>query len=417
MTPEQQVRDSIDHLFRRQAGQMVSVLARKFGIVNIELIEDSVQDAMIAAMKKWPYGGVPENQLAWLIQAAKNRVIDQLRRSAKGDPIETAEIDLAQEGDDEVRFEGELNEDQIRMMFACCHPDVPADSRVALTLKIVSGFSVGEIARAYLAKNDAIAKMLTRAKQRLRTLDLNIPAGDQLNERLDSVLRVMYLMFNEGYSASEGSDLVRRELCEEAIRLAQILRGHPLTSVPRAYALSALFLFQTARLETRINAEGDLLLLAEQDRSLWDRSLIAAGLEDLRRAASGEELSEYHLEAEIASIHALAPDYRSTDWTRILGCYDILLQRRFSPVVALNRIVAIGEVGGPEQALEELSKLGKNYLMTSFNPYHITLGHFLAANGRFVDAAAAYKRSAELTKNESVLRFIRRKLAMLELQR
>ena len=417
MTAEEQVRDSIDHLFRHQAGQMVSVLARKFGVANIDLIEDSVQDAMIAAMKKWPYSGLPENQLAWLIQTAKNRVIDQLRRSAKSDSIEAAEIALAQEGGDETRFEGELSEDQIRMMFACCHPDVPADSRVALTLKIVGGFSVAEIARAYLAKDDAIAKMLTRAKQKLRPLDLEIPGGRELSERLDSVLRVLYLMFNEGYSASEGSDLVRRDLCQEAIRLVRILLDHHVTSQPKTYALSSLFLFQAARLRTRSNAAGDLLLLADQDRSLWDHTLIGAGLEDFRRAASGDELSDYHLEAEIASIHALAPDYASTDWRRILSCYDVLLQQRFSPVVALNRTVAIGEVDGPEQALDELSELGKNYLMTSFNLYHIIRGHFLAASGQFGDAVVSYKRSAELTKNESVLRFIRRKLAMLELQR
>ena len=416
MTAEEQVRDSIDHLFRHHAGQMVSVLARKFGIANIELIEDSVQDAMIAAMKKWPYIGVPENQSAWLIQTAKNRAIDQLRRSAKSDSIDAAETDVAEISRDAVRFEGELNEDQVRMMFACCHPDVPADSRVALTLKIVGGFSVGEIARAYLAKDDAIAKMLTRAKQKLRLLELEIPAGDGLNERLDSVLRVLYLMFNEGYSASEGSDLVRRDLCNEAIRLVRILLEHHLTSLPKTYALSSLFLFQAARLTTRSNAEGDLLLLADQDRSLWDRTLIAAGLENFRRAASGNDLSDYHLEAEIASVHALAPDYASTDWPRILRCYDDLMQRRFSPVVALNRCVAIGEAHGPEQALNELAELGKNYLMTSFNLYHITRGHFLAASGQFNDAAASYKRSAALTKNESVLRFISRKLAMLESQ-
>jgi RNA polymerase sigma factor (sigma-70 family) len=414
MTAEDQVRDSIDHLFRHQAGQMVSVLTRKFGVTNIELIEDAVQDAMIAAMKKWPYSGVPEKQFAWLTQTAKNRVIDQLRRSTKSASVEASEIDLADERVDVTRLQGELNEDQMRMMFACCHPDIPADSRVALTLKIVGGFSVGEIARAYLAKDDAIAKMLTRAKQKLRTLDLNIPAGDQLNERLDSVLRVLYLMFNEGYSASEGSDLIRRDLCQEATRLVGILIEHPLTSLPRAYALCALFLFQAARLATRTNAEGDLLLLADQDRSLWDRTLLAAGLEHFRRAASGDELSDYHIEAEIASIHALASDYSTTDWPRIVSRYDLLLERKFSPIVALNRIVAIGELGGPEQALDELAQLGKNYLMTSFNLYHITRGHFLAEKGQLDDAVASYKRSAELSKNESVRRFIFRMIVQCE---
>lgn len=413
MSAQDQIHDSIDHLFRHQAGQMVSVLARKFGVANIELIEDSVQDAMIAAMKKWPYSGVPENQSAWLIQTAKNRVIDHLRRGAKSDSIEAAEIELADEPLELTRFEGELTEDQTRMMFACCHPAVPADSRVALTLKIVGGFSVGEIARAYLAKDEAIAKMLTRAKQKLRTVDPEIPAGKELNERLDSVLRVLYLMFNEGYSASEGSDLVRRELCHEAIRLARILLEHRLTMLPKTHALTALFMFQAARFATRSNAEGDLLLLAEQDRSIWDRSLLAAGLEHFRQAASGDEVTDYHIEAEIASLHALAADYASTDWTRILACYDTLQTRTFSPVVALNRIVAYGEIHGPQKALDELAELGKNYLMTSFNLFHLTRGHFHTVVGRFDEAACSYRRAAELTKNESVLRFIGQKLAMI----
>ena len=417
MTADEQVRDSIDHLFRHQAGQMVSALARRFGVANIELIEDSVQDAMIAALKKWPFAGVPENQFAWLLQTAKNRIIDQLRRSAKSDSIEAAEIDVAEERADLTKFEGELKEDQIRMMFACCHPDIPADSRVALTLKIVGGFSVGEIARAYLAKDEAIAKMLTRAKQRLRTVEFDIPAGAELNDRLDSVLRVLYLMFNEGYSASAGSDLVRRDLCFEAIRLAQILIDHPRTHQPKVHALAALFLFQTARLSTRSNTEGDLILLADQDRTLWDRSLLAAALTHFQQAASGDHLADYHIEAEIASLHALATDYSSTDWDRIIACYDLLLERTFSPVVALNRIVALGEVYGSEHALKELAELGKNYLMTSFNLYHITKGRFLAAVERNEEASASYNCAAELTNNESVRRFIQRKIEMLELPR
>lgn len=414
MSAEDQVRDSIDHLFRHQAGQMVSILARKFGVANIELIEDSVQDALIAAMKTWPYSGVPDNQSAWLIQTAKNRVIDQLRRGAKSESIEANDFDIPDNRPDETRFESELIEDQIRMMFACCHPDVPADSRVALTLKIVGGFSASEIARAYLAKDEAIAKMLTRAKQRLRQLDLEIPAGKELGERVDSVLRVLYLMFNEGYSASAGTELIRRDLCDESIRLTRILLDHPMTSLPKVHALVSLFLFQASRLSSRTDAYGDLLLLADQDRSLWDREMLAAALEHFRMAASGDDLTDYHIEAEIASLHALAPDYSSTDWERILACYDELLRRKFSPVIALNRLVPIGQSRGPEYALAALSALGSNYLMTSFNPYHVMRGHFLAGLGQTGEALESYQRAAELTKNEAVLRFIQRKIEMLE---
>lgn len=413
MDAEDQVRDSIDHLFRHQAGQMVSVLASKFGVANLELIEDSVQEALIAAMKNWPYSGVPENQSGWLIQTAKNRAIDQLRRGRKSRSIDTNDVNLRDGRIEEIRFENELAEDQIRMMFACCHPSVPADSRVALTLKIVGGFGVSEIARAYLAKDEAIAKMLTRAKQKLRTVPLEIPAGTDLTERIDSALRVLYLMFNEGYSASAGADLIRHDLCFEGLRLARILIDHPLTSLPKVHAIAALFSFQSARLSTRTDGAGDLLLLADQDRSLWDRKMLAAGLEHFRRAAAGDELTDYHIEAEIASLHALAADYDSTDWPRILGCYDLLQQRTFSPVIALNRVVAIREVYGPEQALVELAELAKTYLMTSFNLYHITRGHFLAESGRRDEAAESYEKAAELTRNESVLRFIGRKLSMV----
>ncbi len=412
MHAQEQVRESIDHLFRHRAGQMVSILTRKFGVANIELIEDAVQDSMIAAMKSWSYSGVPQNESAWLIQTAKNRVIDQLRRCSKSESIDNG-VDLPEERSNDVRFESELTEDQVRMMFACCHPEVPADSRVALTLKIVGGFSVGEIARAYLAKDEAIAKMLTRAKQKLRTLDLEIPAGNELGFRLDSVLRVLYLMYNEGYSASEGGNLIRRDLCDEAIRLASILLDHPLTSLPKVHALTALFLFQAARISTRTDDQGNLLLLADQDRSQWDRGMLAAGLEHFRLAASGDEVTDYHVEAEIASIHGLAQDFAATDWKRIIRCYDRLLEQNFSPVAALNRVVALGEHQGPHSAAEEISKLASNYLMTSYNLYHVIRGHVSERLGNAAEARQAYQRAAELTRNESVLRFIRKKSEML----
>lgn len=414
MSAEDQIRDSIDHLFRHQAGQMVSVLARKFGVANIELIEDSVQDAMIAAMKTWPYSGVPANQTAWLIQTAKNRAIDHLRRSAKSDSIDDGETEISVEDSADTRFSSELTEDQIRMMFACCHPEISADARVALTLKIVGGFTGGEIARAYLAKDETVAKMLTRAKQKLRTLELEIPAGDALNERLDSVLRVLYLLFNEGYAASDGPDLIRRDLCEEAIRLVRILLAHPLTAKPKAHALLALFLFQFARFSTRSDDQGELLLLADQNRSKWDRGALIQGLEHFRKAASGDELSEYHIQAEIASIHGLADDYSSTDWERIVTCYDQLLERNFSPVVALNRLVAVAEHRGAAIAFDELASLGSNYMMTSFNLYHLVRGHLCVRMGHSEDACNSFERAAELTSNESVRRFIARKLEVLK---
>ena len=417
MDAESEVRESVDHLFRHNAGQMVSVLARRFGVEHIDLVEDAVQEAMIAALRKWPVAGVPENRTAWLIQVARNRVLDQLRRNGKwngGSTDEDGFSDPAAPSEaGSIKFEGELNEDQLRMIFACCSPAVPPDSQVAITLKLVGGFGVSEIARAYLAKDETVAKMLTRAKQKLRAVPLEIPAGPQLRERIDAVLRVLYLMFNEGYAASEGEDLIRRDLCLEAIRLAELIASHPATSLPKVHALAALFHFQAARLATRTDVQGDLLLLADQDRSKWDKHMLAAGLRHFRHSSAGDEFTEYHLEAEIASLHAMAPDYAATDWERIVRCYDELQSRRFSPVVELNRIIAIGHLSGPDAALRELSELGEHYLMTSFNLFHITRAHFLAETGNSDTASAAYQKALDLTRNESVRRFLRRKIAVL----
>lgn len=415
---ENTVNSQVDHLFRHNAGQMVSVLCRIFGVEKIDLIEDAVQSAFVMAMKKWPFGGVPENPSAWLTQVAKNLVLDQLRRgkhSAELDAIETEPVDLSQSG--ETHFTAEIAEDQLRMIFACCHPSIPPDSQVALTLKIVGGFSVGEIARAYLSNNEAVAKMLTRAKTKLRSggVALEIPDGNELNFRLDAVLRVLYLMFNEGYAATDGDELIRKDLCFEAIRLAEIVADHPVTSAPRANALAALLLFQASRLSARTGQQGELLLLADQDRDLWNKRLLSAGLNYLHQSASGDELSDYHIEAEIASLHSLSPDFASTDWNRILECYDALQSRKFSPVVELNRIVAVGHNHDSQAALEQLSGLAENYLMTSFNLFHITRAHFFAVSGKTAQAREAYNNAKRLTQNRAVLRFIESKTDSLPL--
>lgn len=415
---ENQAYDSVDHLFRHHAGQMVSVLSRIFGVDKIDLIEDAVQDALLTALKKWPFDGVPGNARAWLIEVAKNRVFDRLLRDSKTDSIEDGTNGFVAETEDDknLQFTGEIDDDQLKMIFACCHPAISPDSQVALTLKIVGGFSVTEIARAYFAKADAVAKMLTRAKTRFRSggVPLEMPAATELNQRLDAVMRVLYLMFNEGYAASAGDELIRKDLCFEAIRLSRIISNHPVTSLPKVHALASLFLFQAARLSARSDDSGELLLLAEQDRSLWDREMLTAGLEHFRHSACGAELTDYHLEAEIASLHALSPDYESTDWTGILRCYYKLQARKFSPVVELNRIVVIGKIHGTEKALAELTGLAGNFLMTSFNLFHITRAHFLAEFGRQDEARIAYQTAERLTKNESVLRFIRKNIINLK---
>lgn len=416
MTPisEIQVQESIDHLFRHHAGQMVSVLCRLFGFDRIDMIEDAVQDALIAALRKWPFSGVPENPTAWLAQTAKNRLIDRLRRDGRSES--TADLDLADPSNESpIYFPSEIAEDQLRMIFACCHPSIPPDSQVALTLKTVGGFSVAEITSAYLSNNETVRKMLTRAKLRLRDngVKFDIPIAGEITSRLNAVLKVLYLMFNEGYGASGGNELVRRDLCFEAIRLVELLTAHPVTTAPKVHAAAALFLFQASRLPARTDHAGELVLLADQDRSLWDNEMIGRGIRHMRLSASGDEISSLHLEAEIAAAYTLAPDYSATDWGRILECHTLMQRLSFSRVAELNRSVVIGQINGPQAGLDALEALHNRQRMADYNLFHIIRGHLLAELGRVDDARSSFKRARELTKNEAVARFITRRIGEL----
>ena len=415
-TPTTDLNETIDHLFRQKAGQMVSLLSRIFGIDKLELIEDAVQDAMIAAMRKWPFG-VPENPSAWLIQTARNKVIDELRRAGKSVGLESDEgLELparvsAASGNELLP----LGDDELRMIFACCSPAVAPDSRVALTLKIVGGFSVAEIARAFLAGDEAIAKMLTRAKKRLREDKgfPELPPARELPDRLDAVLRVLYLMFNEGFGATAGDDLVRRELCFEAIRLAEMLLRSEETSTPEVQALAALFCFQAARLPARTNDAGELVLLEDQDRSRWDMRLAERGLDHFRRSARGDVLTEYHLESEIAGVYTLAPSFAETDWPRILACYDELQRRRYSDVVELNRLIVLSRIEGVGRAMAKLDERFSDGRLDRFYLFQITRGHFLAEAGHSADAEAAFTKALSLTDNTVIRRSLIERIARL----
>jgi RNA polymerase sigma-70 factor (ECF subfamily) len=308
-----------------------------------------------------------------------------------------------------------MSEDQLRMIFACCHPSIAPDSRVALTLKIVGGFSVAEIASAYLSNEEAVAKMLTRAKARLRSdgVSMEIPVAREIIGRLDAVLKVLYLIFNEGYGASAGNELLRRDLCLEAIRLVEILSRHPLTVLPKVHAAAALFLFQSARFPARTNHTGELVLLPDQDRTLWDKGLAARGLWHMRQSAQGDEISTFHLEAEIAGIYTLAENYDATDWRRILECYDLLREISYSRIAELNRAVVVGQIEGAEAAIAALDRLADASDLYSYNLFHITRAHLLSCSGSLTGARDAYQQALSLTKNESVRRFISQRLAEL----
>ncbi len=412
-----QIHLSVDHLFRHRAGQMIATLARIFGIERLDQVEDAVQEAIVRALKLWPHQGVPENPTAWLIQVAKNLLLDGLRRDNRfqlssgeiDDPIESLGHLPAETG---AAFANEIRDDQLQMIFTCCHPMVPEDGQIALTLKTVGGFSVSEIARAFLARESAVAKTLARAKHRLREFNirLEMPQPAKLPARLDPVLKVIYLMFNEGYSALEGEELVRTDLCYEAIRLCDLLAEHPVAGSPKVHALAALLLFQGARLSARCDAAGELLLLSEQHRSLWDQVMFRRGLYHLRKSASGDELSDYHLEAEIASCHALAESFEATDWPRVLDCYEELLNRKPSSVVALNRIVALAKVYGAEAGLVELEKIAEDRTLRNYYPFYATRGELLREAGRTNDAIEAYQKALSLTSSEPIRRFLMRRM-------
>ena len=357
---------------------MVSVLCRSFGFEKIDLVEDAVQDALISAMKTWPFSGQPDNPKAWLLRAARNRCIDLLRRDNKLDRISDSDFDLPADEEPEIYFTNEVSEDQLQMIFACCHPAIPPDSQVALTLKTVCGFGVDEIARAYLSNREAVTRMLTRAKTKLRQLGvrLEMPEPSELPDRVDAVVRALYLMFNEGYSASAGDELIRRDLVFEAIRLAESLAAHPVTASPTVDAVAALFLFQGSRMSSRSDHNGELLILGEQDRSTWDAQLISRGIHHFRLSAHGDVRSVYHIESEIAALYTLAPDYASTDWHRILACYETLQKRNFSPIIELNRIIVLGEIHGPQAAAEQLRNIENHRELMSYNLFFITKAHY-----------------------------------------
>lgn len=413
---ENPVHESVDHLFRHHAGQMVSVLSRIFGLEKLDMIEDAVQDALVSALKNWPYAGFPDSPRAWLIQVSKNKILDRLRRDSRN--ISEEELETALHGvdaADTVYFDNEVGEDQLRMIFACCHTAIPPDSQVALTLKTVGGFGVREIASAFLAQEDSVTRMISRARQKLRDggIRLEIPPPAEIPYRLEAVLKVLYLMFNEGYSASEGDALVRTDLCFEAIRLGELLAVHPVTGTPKTHALAALFLFQGARLSSRHDYRGDLLLLSEQDRESWDKSMLVRAMHRFRLSASGDELSDYHLEAEIAACHALAEDFDSTDWGRILGCYEDLASRKFSPIVEMNRMIVHAKVHGYREALGELDKFGADNRLRNYNLFHVTRAHFLAETGENSQARESYEQALSLTRNEPVKRFLQKKIAAI----
>ncbi len=410
--------EMLDHLFRHQAGRITAHLARILGPARLDLAEESVQEAMLRALQTWPERGIPENAAAWLFRVARNAAMDAIRHdrmTAEKSGAIAAELLRAEPSPGDPDFEEQLRDDELRMIFMCCHPDLPRDSSIALSLKSVGGFSVREIARAFLAEDEAIAQRLVRAKRQIRDgrLTLEMPSEADLERRLDAVLEIVYLVFNEGYAVHEGETLIRHDLCGEALRLGRMLAASSLAA-PRVHALLALMAFQAARLAARVDSSGDLVLLNDQDRSLWDQSLIALGFHHFDRCMDGDRISEYHVQAAIAATHARASGAESVDWSAILQLYDQLWEMTGSPVVALNRAVAISKVRGPREGFAATEPLINNPMMRDYHLLLSVRGHLLLEIGEPAQAADCYRAALQCRCSEPERRFLRKKLARCE---
>ncbi len=403
-----QIDQLLGHLFRHEAGKMAAVLTRYLGAENFEVAQDLVQDTLLKAMETWPFHSIPDNPSAWLYRVARNKAIDYLRSQqsvARGKENYEKEIVSVIE----VAFEEEAIHDSVlRMMFACCHPSIPPESQIALTLKTLGGLSTSEIAQAFLTNEENIAKRLYRAKEKIRdeNIQLDPPGIYELPSRLNSVLKVLYLLFSEGYYSHHPSTPIREDLCEEAMRLTYLLVQHPTTGLPKVKALMALMCLHASRFNARTSDSGEIVLMEYQDRTKWSQPLIEKGLHFLAAASEGAQLSEYHIEAAIASVHALAPTWQQTRWPELVRLYDALEKCKPGLIVALNHAIAIGYAQSPKEgifSLEKIQGLENNHLyLTALGNFHLLANDHQQAIIYFNQAlkAATLPREADLIKSK-----------------
>ena len=403
----------VDHLFRHQHGRIVASLTRSLGPQHLDLALDAVQEACLSALLSWPYDGLPAEPDAWLCRVARNKAIDRIRRSRKqsDDPQELEQRCKELLTPAETSPEEEID-DHLRLIFTCCHPELPRGARVALTLKTVCGFSVAEIARAFFATDAALAQRLVRAKHTIRDrrVAYQVPEGAELLPRLDSVHQVLLLLFNEGYSSLGGEHSVRVDMMEEALRLVGLLTRDPRTATPATDALEALFCFQSSRNPARLDSEGAMIPLPDQDRTRWDRGLLDAGLLALARSARGEVETRYHILAEIGSAHALAPRFEDTDWERICAAYRRLLRREGSRAGFLGLVVAESYLHGAQSALLRLDARGAPAAGSKEpNREAAVRADLLFRLGRLEEARVTYRSAAALARNPAERRYLERR--------
>lgn len=411
-----------DHLFRRESARMVATLTRVFGVHNLALADDVVQEAFCRAIEVWKFRGVPENPSAWLMAAAKNCALDAVRRERTARTF-APELGRFLQSEwtlapvvQELFGQNAIKDDLLRMMFSCCQPQLPERAQVVLVLHILCGFSVSEVASAFVSTQGATEKRISRAKKVLATSKklFDVAGGVQFSARLPAVQRALYLLFNEGYHGASAERAVRVELCREGMRLTAILLEHPLGKTSATYALAALMCLHAARLPSRVDTSGNLSSLFDQDRSQWDQELVIEGLKLLELSATGSELTEYHVEAAIASVHAMAHRVEDTDWGQIVSLYDALMLIRPSPIVALNRAIAVAQNEGPERGLQEIRSIAAGERLANYPFYHAALGEFELQSGKHEAAREHFIAALTLARNSMERRFLDRRVSACE---